>query len=52
MQKCMGNKKPHNRVGIICAVYVLHIIINSTKSQDIILKIAEIRGFYTVISSP
>ena len=52
MQNAWEIKKPHNRVGIICAVYVNNTIIFSLKSQDIISQPAIFQDFYTVISSP
>lgn len=36
----------------ICAVYAMYIITKSYKSQDNIFNPAEIRDFYTIISSP
>ena len=45
-------KKPHIRVGIICAIYALYTNIFLVKSQDLYLKTADFCGFYIVISSP
>ena len=41
----MGNKKPHNRVGTICPVYVYDNITNSAQSQELYAQSADFWDF-------